>query len=363
MPSQCGQHAHSPLQGLILIAAIALVVVGVSACGSTLQASGPSPAASALSGSAPATTLVAPATLHPTAITFLSATRGVVAGQMVTDPAKTNGPNAIQLSSDGGATWRMVHRVNWPVTSLSAVAPDHVWALVTQGRKTGAPAQLLASSDGGATWASVGRRVPGLTGPVFASRTVGFALRLDDFAAKPEYAPWTLVKTTDGGRTWQSVARACPFGTTATAISFVDSSSGWQLRTRQPGAGQQLRELLATKDGGLHWRRVSGTLSPAGIATSLKDGLGIGGYPDSLFFLPDGHGWIGLNYAASIIATKNAGRTWRPAGTRLSDYGAGPVWFLDDRNGFAIAGSAVHFRLLRTRNGGRTWTTVHTWED
>jgi photosystem II stability/assembly factor-like uncharacterized protein len=186
-------------------------------------------------------------------------------------------------------------------------------------------------------------------------------LRLEDFAARPEYAPWTLVKTTDGGRTWQAVARACPFGTTATAISFVDSSTGWQLRTRQPGAGQQLRELLATKDGGLHWRRVAGTLSPNGIATGSKDGLGIGGYPASLFFLPDGHGWIGLNYAASVIATRDAGRTWQPAGRRLSNYGAGPVWFLDDRDGFAIAGSGVHFSLVKTRDGGRSWTTVHRW--
>jgi hypothetical protein len=136
---------HSPLERFTLIAGLTLALIGVSACSSAQQASGPSPAASAFSSSAPATTLAAPATLHPTAIAFLSTTRGVVAGRIVTDPAKTNGPSTIQLTSDGGATWHIVHGVNWPVTSLSAVAPDHVWALVTQGRKTGAPSQLLAS--------------------------------------------------------------------------------------------------------------------------------------------------------------------------------------------------------------------------
>jgi photosystem II stability/assembly factor-like uncharacterized protein len=298
--------------------------------------------------------------LHPTAVAFLSATRGVIAGQMVTNPTKIDGLSAIELTSDGGATWRIVHRLSGPVASLSAVDPGNVWALVADGYKTGAPSHLLASSDGGATWRRAGGPVPGVVGVTFVSRHVGYALRVKT-AARPDAAPWTLLRTADGGRSWRAVARACPAGTTAAAIVFVDSANGWLLRSGEPSAGQQLRELLETRNGGVSWRRVAGTLSPSKLSASSSDGLGSGGYPGSLFFLADGHGWIGLNYAASIIATEDGGRRWHPAGRRLSDYGAGPMWFLNAADGFAIAGSGVHFSLMRTRNGGRSWGAVHRW--
>ena len=360
MPSHRRQHARSPLQGFPLIAVIALAVVGVSACNSARQGSDPSPAASSLSTSVPATTLTAPATLRPTAIAFLSTTRGVVAGQMVTDPAKPDGPSTIQLTSDGGATWNIVCKLRGPVTSLSAVAPGNIWALAADGHMTGAPSRLLASSDGGATWRRVGRPVAGVVGITFVSHMVGFALQ-ETPAVQPDNTPWTLLRTTDDGRSWRVVGRAAPAGTTTAAIAFVDSNRGWLLRAGQRSAGQQLRELLATGDGGRHWRRVAGTVSPSEAAASSKDGLGTIGYPASLFFLADGHGWIGLNYAATIIATRDGGRSWRWSGGRLSDYGAGPMCFLSDANGFAIAGSGVHFRLTRTWNGGRSWIAVHKW--
>jgi photosystem II stability/assembly factor-like uncharacterized protein len=284
----------------------------------------------------------------------------VVAGQIVTNPLKIAGASVLQITSDGGKTWRLVYRPSGPVVSMSVVTPNHIWALAAQGYGKGAPTHLLASSDGGATWKRVGALQPGMKELAFVSRDLGYAVRLDVFHGG-DHAPWTLVKTTDGGQTWQAVGRAAPAGTSAVAVSFVDPHQGWLLRMDQPGAGQQSRELLETRNGGHSWRRVAGTLSPSAIPASSTDGLGTGGYPGSLFFLADGHGWIGLNYAASVIATKDGGRHWQPAGSRLSDYGAGPVWFLNDRRGFAIVGSANDFRLLGTRNGGSSWAVVHKW--
>ena len=296
----------------------------------------------------------APATLLPSAVAFLDAARGVVAGQMVTATRRTAGPSTIQATSDGGRTWRVVCRVGGPVIDVTAFGADHVWALTADTYTRGASSKLLASSDGGATWRQIGRPPMGFVALAFASPQVGWALRNAGSA-------WSLQKTTDGGRTWHAIARPCPPGTPAAAISFVDSTSGWLLCSGMPGAGQQARELLRTTDGGVIWRKVAGTLSPSEIAMNSSDGLGTFGYPGSLFFLPDGHGWIGLNYAAIVIRTRDGGRTWPQRSARLSDYGAGPVWFLNDSHGFAIAGSGVLFKLLKTQDGGRSWTTVRTW--
>lgn len=100
--------------------------------------------------------------------------------------------------------------------------------------------------------------------------------------------------------------------------------------------------------------------APSQGSSSSFPALG-SGYANSIFFLPDSHGWIGLNFDAMILGTQDAGRSWHRLGARLSDYQAGPVWFVSDSIGFALAGSGDRLKLVKTQEAGRTWTTVDWW--
>lgn len=287
---------------------------------------------------------------------------------MVSANGRLERASTIQATSDGGRTWRVVYRANGPIYSLAALGRDRVWAVVGRSYSGGletmldaptsgqGPSRLLTSSDGGRSWAPVGQSMTGLAAVTFTSPQVGWAVQR-------QAAAWVLLRTTDGGRAWQSLGQPCPGGTQGAVVSFVSSSRGWLLCTGEPGAGQQPKVLLQTTDGGVSWHMEAGTWPSENGLTSAGGGLGSSGYPSSIYFLPDGHGWIGLDYTAVILGSSDGGRSWRQTGTRrLSIYGAGPVWFLNEADGFALAGDAANrSRLLRTQDGGQSWTAVSVW--
>ncbi len=309
-------------------------------------------------GSVPSTRPTRPTTrtpsFVPSQLAFLDATHGLAGGQMLTRTCDWKCPSAIKATSDGGRTWHVVYRIPGPVTSLTASGPDQVWALAARCYGQGCPSQVLASSDGGRKWTQVGGPLLGFSALSFVAPNLGWALRFEGSA-------WVLTKTTDGARTWRTIGRPCPREAQGASLRFVSPVRGWLLCASEPGAGMQPKVLLATADGGKSWRRVAGEWVSSQGSGVPAVGLKTGGYPNSMFFLPDGHGWIGLNDDAVILGTLDGGGTWRQIGGRVSEYQAGPLWFLDDSYGFAIAGSGDRLRLLSTRDGGRTWTAVHAW--
>jgi photosystem II stability/assembly factor-like uncharacterized protein len=302
----------------------------------------------------------------PDALAFLDANHGLVAGQMASANGSPQPISAIQATADGGRTWQLVYRASGPIYSLTALGPDQAWAVVGHSypgssitmlqAPTGwqGPSHLLVSCDGGRSWHRLGQPMRGLAAVTFVSPRRGWAMQLKG-------ATWTLLKTVDGGRTWQGMGHPCPVGTQGAAVWFVSPSRGWLLCTSEPGAGQQPRVLLQTSNGGRSWHIEAGTWPSGSGLASARGGLGAFGYPDSLFFLPDGHGWIGLNYVAICLASLNGGCSWHQAGGRLSTYQAGPLWFLNDSAGFAIAGGGAHRKLLKTTNGAHSWSVVSTW--
>lgn len=340
-----------------LLACVALMLAGCGGGGTAPSSSRPS--AAAVSGT--------PASLIPSALAFLDADHGLVAGRMVDANGTLRRASTVQATFDGGRSWHTVYSTSGPIYSLTALGSDLAWAVVGRSYPGGSdtmldapttvqgPSQLLASSDGGESWHPLGQAVSGLAAVTFVSRQVGWAMRL-------EATGWTVVKTADGGRTWRSLGHPCPAGTQGAVVSFVSQSRGWLLCTSQPGAGEQPRELLETTNGGQGWRTEAGVWPSSNGLTSAGGGLGSGGYPSSVFFLPNGHGWLGLNYAAAVLGTNDAGRSWHQLGTRpLSVYQAGPLWFLNDADGFALAGDGDSHELLSTADGGSTWVTVHAW--
>jgi photosystem II stability/assembly factor-like uncharacterized protein len=92
--------------------------------------------------------------------------------------------------------------------------------------------------------------------------------------------------------------------------------------------------------------------SGAASATAGSATAGSAGAPalDAVQFTDPSHGWVAG--AGRILATADAGRTWtrQYSGTAALDQ----VDFTDDQHGWAAGGDT----LLRTTNGGATWTAL-----
>jgi photosystem II stability/assembly factor-like uncharacterized protein len=172
-----------------------------------------------------------------------------------------------------------------------------------------------------------------LKGVFFTDAQTGWAVGSDGF-----FGPGTIVHTNDGGANW---VRQQP-GTDATlnAVHFVTASQGWVVGSEGT--------ILRTTNGGQSWQAQS---SGAGFADLV-----------SVHFINANTGWAtGFENFFSpgvILRTDNGGQTWVAQPQANSD---GVEWtrvfFVDGSNGW-ILGSSGSAGLLRTTNGGTTWTRI-----
>lgn len=169
-----------------------------------------------------------------------------------------------------------------------------------------------------------------------------------------------------------------PAGVSLFRVAFADVRHGWIL----DGWGNR---VLATTDGGLHWR-VSykappgvylRDIAPLGAKGCLA--VGYGEHPQNGFVVrttdgarhwssitsvsPEGllsvsfpdsrHGWA-VGYDGTVITTTDGGATWQ-AQNSGGDYQLEQVSFSDPRHGWALIG---HLALLTTSDGGHSWSVV-----
>jgi subtilisin family serine protease/photosystem II stability/assembly factor-like uncharacterized protein len=103
--------------------------------------------------------------------------------------------------------------------------------------------------------------------------------------------------------------------------------------------------VLRTVDGGQNWTDVTGGLAGADFYT--------------IFAVDDAHAWVGSG-DGRIFATTNGGVTWvQQAYPGIQSPFIDGIWFFDLSNGFALgdpANGANKYVLLKTTNGGATWT-------
>lgn len=298
---------------------------------------------------------------------------------------------SIVRSRDGGHTWQEL----WP-----APVPARQVDMLTGGRVgfglgDGAQAQaVLMTRDGGRTWAVVGTSpVPDVNRIDFVDGRVGF------LAAGGVSVPSSLWTTDDGGRQWHRVGPLPGGG--MTALSFATARRG---TTVAPSGATGAAALYTTDDGGRHW-----TLRAAGPASLSMDAAAVLAYGRALV-LAEGSAYLlaargglrrlgrepvvaqlytaALNGAsgrvlvwpvsysyrppaappptsaqgASLWTSDDLGRRWTQV--RLPGGLDGPIAadFLSARRGWLLVGSfgtgmgtAV---LLKTDNGGRTWTVL-----
>ena len=215
----------------------------------------------------------------------------------------------IELTADGGKTWKVVLRTPRPVVSVWLV-DGTAWARYDDGEN-------LRSAGGGRKWA-----------PAVAS--------------------------------FPNATSVCPQGTLQSYASFVPGGYEWALCTTQGGAGNMGKSVYRLDAKG--WTRVAYT--PFGPTGHGYGGISAYGYPTGIAMARDGFGVI-WESRGTLYVTRDGGSHWtglpkvaRPeedfgqAGAALP-HGVGYVLL-------SIGGSPGR-RLIETTDAGRSWHVVHRW--
>jgi photosystem II stability/assembly factor-like uncharacterized protein len=271
--------------------------------------------------------------LNSVSIQFLDANRG----WLLTSNLDTM-KGGLYTTVDGGNHWNQMGEIrsSRPAPADMKFVGQVGWIPLDRGAGP-IDGGLMVTRDGGAHFQTIGT-------------DKGWSIHaVDLISAKQGWATGVslnhtdyLIQTKDGGATWSQVY---PVLSPSKAISFVDDLHGY-------GLTSGLDELLfiETRDGGHTWRTKS----------SMADSTGV----YSLNFLDAQTGWLltsGSNDKKSELRlTSDGGRTWEVIArdmTGLDNLGNAPFFrFFDRQNGLIATGGVKDMALLRTQDGGLTWS-------
>jgi photosystem II stability/assembly factor-like uncharacterized protein len=231
---------------------------------------------------------------------------------------------------------------------ISAVDENTAWASGSQGT-------ILRTVDGGKTWKTTA--VPGMSRTDFRD--------IEAFDAETAMVmgigrPAKIFRTEDGGANWAEVYSSNIPGIFLDALAFADQSVGWAVG--DPIDGRFV--LLRTEDGGRSWRELPPDLRPAaregeGCFAASGTCLIARGFSGALFCTG--------GPTARLIRTANGGATWSsvvlPLLSGQPSFGAFGIAFRDERNGLAVGGDyrnepAAKGNAAITSDGGASWTAV-----
>src|SRR6266540_2233323 len=207
-----------------------LRIVGVLAC---------------VGAGAPASDVVSaapPAPVVPNVIAFWDARQGLL-GTGTCRGAIHNAcrEGTVQLTSNGGRSFRLVLRTRRPVIGLSTAGPHSAIAKTDGGGS-------FRTLDGGRSWKAFRTRY----GASFATSRIGLGFRS---YMTHDHLALELLATKDG-RTWRRRASPCSQAVASGAvIDLVTPVLGWIVCLGQPGAGNEDKAVFRTTDRGRSWRR------------------------------------------------------------------------------------------------------------
>jgi photosystem II stability/assembly factor-like uncharacterized protein len=275
-------------------------------------------------------------------------------------------PQGLARTVNGGRTWASVTPPGLTrqlsgkvITGFFALGAQHAW-VTYGGIKNGAAQHIAATTDGGRRWTVVGREP--LT-------TVGFSTYVYDCGldfvtpsvgwcqAEPPYVGSEgvdLYRTTDGGRHWRRVSVTGPNANKPGSlpwggdkdIQFTSRSTGWASFT-----GPKAAPLYETTNGGRTWIKRGVAAPPGG---PIDSGSGFAGLP----LVAGRRGAVGYTIDGSplkavVYVSTDRGLAWRP----VTPPGAPQGWVVDAISGTSwrlVAGD----HILATDNAGRTWRTI-----
>ena len=231
---------------------------------------------------------------------------------------------------------------------ISVVDGSTAWASGSQGT-------VLRTIDGGQSW--VTKAIPGMGRTDFRD--------IEAFDAGTAVVmgigrPAKIFRTEDGGENWAEVYSSDTPGIFLDALAFADKRAGWAVG--DPIDGRFV--LLRTEDGGRTWQERSSDRRPA-----AREGEGCFAASGTCLVAQGLNGALFCTggRAARLIRTSDGGATWTSAALPLlggqPSFGAFGIAFLDGKNGLAVGGDYRNEQGARgnaaiTSDGGASWTAV-----
>jgi photosystem II stability/assembly factor-like uncharacterized protein len=259
------------------------------------------------------------------------------ANQTKTPSLRPAAPPNVVRARRAVASALAVLAVAGPVAGCAAASSGSSAAAAGAGAGSSSPVAAASASAAGTGAAST------------ATPTAGSAASSPGFTGSAPTAPSCAGHGTTGASAGSGEGGAGGEVPALAAVQFVDSGHGWVA-----GAGR----IMATADGGADWS--SQYAGPADL--------------DQVDFIDDQHGWAAGG--GTLLRTVNGGASW----TALAEPCAGDlnsVHFVSPSLGYAVAAKAPNQAgqqtggqlggpyttadggtLLRTTDGGATWTTV-----
>lgn len=232
-------------------------------------------------------------------------------------------PAAAAGLNTGAGPWQWVEP---PVQGATIFAVDFLDSKPNTGWGAGLGGMVLKTTDGGASWATMPTDTNvNLFDVDFTSANNGWATGNDIYAGS------VVLRTTDGGNTWTSQTLGSQ-SISLQAISFNGNNGA------VVGAGK----AFYTTNGGSSW-----------VASTGINGLH---FLNSVQMVTTLVGYAGGSGGA-IYKTTNGGESWSQQTSNTTSE-ITSLNFVDSSKGFAVASYDSHTagRLLRTIDGGTTWT-------
>jgi photosystem II stability/assembly factor-like uncharacterized protein len=233
---------------------------------------------------------------------------------------------------------------------VSAVNDRVAWA-------SGANGTVLRTADGGATWQTL--PIPGAETLDFRdidaiSETTAYTLSIGPGPASRIY------KTSDGGAHWVLQFTNDDPKAFFDAMAFWDANRGLAVSDSVDGRFV----IIITRDGGRTWTRVpADTLPPA-----LPNEGAFAGSGTNIAVIGGDRAWIGTGASTRcrVLRTADGGRTWSVADTPLAasaSAGIFSVAFRDRLHGMTVGGDYrkeqdAADNAAVTSDGGATWQAV-----
>ena len=247
--------------------------------------------------------------------------------------------SGLARTDDGGRNWQQLYPPppGPPQGPVSFSSARQGIGVGTRGL-LGSPAAIVASSDGGRSWKELGVLPKAAAQQLVRSS----ASTLWAVATSPTYANGDvhLFRSVDRGRSWRLIKTLA--GAHYASLSFPSPSVGFLAA----GNGR----LYRSRDGGRRWSTLASRLSAVSRIGFLTPqvGFALAGPPGT---------------TPTLMATRDGGATWRPAGPDLPDLRPSSLTTLGARDAWLSAsvcarGPRCSGLLLHTGDAGRSWQSI-----
>jgi photosystem II stability/assembly factor-like uncharacterized protein len=269
-----------------------------------------------------------------------------------------NSNGHILHTADGGETWeRQASILRAYLRCVGFVDERRGWVGTLDARQ-----RLLHTADGGATWTTV-TGLPPETPPAICGLSVVNERVAYGSGTNEPALPTGVIKTVDGGATWTAQDMGI-HATLLVDVFFRDERRGWVVGGKAPdGITNPDRDdvtpvVLATVDGGATWDN-----RLAAIADELRRGE----WGWKIQFVTEDVGFVSLEAYddAAILKTTDGGRTWtrKPVDDPQNNANLEGIGFVDERVGWVGGWGDAQFEggfTSTTRDGGETWQDANS---